>query len=242
MAPLARLTFLFAASVLLAGCGRVWLPVSIEKRVGEMTARHMLEAMPHVENDPWQLFVDDAGRKLAAASDRPDYDYQFIIVDSPQINAFASPDGEIFITEGLLRLAGRDEEAVASVLGHEIGHVARRHGAESLQSKAGLYIVGVALFGSEGSLARATASLGAKLITLGYGRDMELEADLCSVRYLTRLGYPPRTALKFLRLMAEHEHEQTPVFVQYLQTHPSTSDRIRYAEAYADSLSTPASH
>jgi predicted Zn-dependent protease len=233
---MARLALLAAAAAALAGCGRVWLPESVERRVGEMTSEEMRRAMPAVMNNPWNAFVQDAGRKLAAVSERPGVDYRFIIVSSPDINAFSSPDGEIFITDSLLKAAGRDELAVAAVLGHEIGHIARRHSAEVLQEELGLGSVGVLLFGFDHSLARMAGSLASRLVELGYGRDRELEADLCAVRYLTRLGYPPRTGVRFLKLLAAHENDRLPMFVRYFLTHPPVEERIRYAERYEDSL------
>lgn len=234
---MARLIFLALAASALAGCGRVWLPEAVERRAGEMVSREMLRSYPAVEGHPWAPFIEDAGRKLAAASERPGYAFSFRIVSSAEINAFASPDGQIIITTGLLKAAGRDHEAVAAVLSHEIGHVARRHGAEAIQSSVGLGTGVIVLFGMDGSLASAAAGLAAQLAVLGYGRDMELEADLCAVRYLARLGYPPETGMKFLRIIKEKEKErEEPAFVGYLRSHPPTEERLRYSEAYASGL------
>ena len=233
---MARLILLLTTTLALSSCGQIWLPESAERRIGELASGHMFERTPPVENSPWEAFVQDAGKKLAAASERPDYDYRFHIVASPEINAFALPDGQIFVTDSLLKAAGQDRDAVAAVLGHEIGHVARRHGAEALQSSIGLTAGGAAIFGFEGSLGRAAAGLASQLLELGYGRDMELEADLCSIRYLTRLGHPPEDGLRFLRLLAVREHEQAGSLDYYLRSHPPTDERIRYAESYAASV------
>ncbi len=233
---MARLILLLCVASAFCGCGRVWLPESLERRAGNLLARGLAEEMPPVEKHPWDPFLQDAGRKLAAVSDRPSYGYRFRIVRSAQINAFALPNGEIFVTEGLLKAVGRDGEALASVLGHEIGHVARRHTAESLQSKIGLRSAGFLLFGVDQSLARVSADLAAQLTELGYGREMELEADLCAIRYLARLGYPPETGLKFLKILAAKEGDRGPDFLRYFMTHPPTRERVEYAEKYAKSL------
>lgn len=233
---MARLIFLLALAVPLSGCGRIWLPEYIERRAGDLLARELARDMPPVEGHPWDAFLQDAGKKLAAVCERPSYGYRFRIVHSPQINAFAFPNGEIFVTDGLLKAVGRDAEALASVLGHEIGHVARRHTAEALQSKVGLRSVGFLLFGVDQSVARVSADLAAQLTELGYGREMELEADLCSIRYLAALGYPPETGLKFLKILAEKDRERGPDFLRYFQTHPPTQERVNYAEKYAKAL------
>jgi len=226
------------ASTLLAGCGRVWLPDVLEEEAGRATASHVLSQMPPADDSPWAPFVKDAGKKLAAVSERPDVDFRFYIVNSPEINAFAAPDGEIFVTTGLLRFAGRDSEAVAAVLAHEIGHVARRHGGEEIQAEMGWTTAAVAIFGLDHSLTKLLAGLAGQLVDLGYGRDRELEADLCSIRYLTRLGYPPSTGLKFLQLFQAHEHERLPGIAKYLASHPPTADRLAYAKAYAENVAS----
>ena len=235
-----RLIPILAAAVLLSGCGGVWLPETVERRAGDLLEPKVLEELPLAAGNRWAPFLDDAGRKLAAVSERPDYGYRFRIVRSKQVNALALPNGDIFVTEELLRVAGRDAEAVAAVLGHEIGHVARRHSAETLQSKIGIDAAGILVFGIDRSLARAVASLGAQLMELGYGRDMELEADLCAIRYLVRLGYPPATGLKFLKVLAAREHEEASAIERYLRSHPPTAERLRYAQAYAERLAAEA--
>lgn len=235
---MARLTLLMSLAALFSGCGGVWLPETIERRVGEMVSRELARELPAKEDDRWAPFIQDAGRKIAAVSERPAYSYVFKIVRTSEVNALALPNGEILVTEGLLRLAGRDGEVVAAVLGHEIGHVARRHSAEALQSQVGAEVALTLLFGFERSLGRAAAEFGAQLEELGYGREMELEADLCAIRYLTRLGYPAETGLKFLKVLASlEEGEKHSAFERYLRTHPPAAERIRYAQTYADSLS-----
>ncbi len=231
-----RLTLLLTAALGVSGCGRVWLPESAERLIGEAGSKRILERYKLVTNSPWEPFIQDAGRKLVAASERPDYDYRFHIIEDEEINAVSLPDGQIFVNTGLLKAANGDRIAVAALLGHEIGHVARRHGAESFQSGIGITAAGAAVFGFDGTLGNAAAELAGALLELGYGRDMELEADLCAVRYLIRLGYPPEAGLKFLRMMAAKEHENVGSLAYYLRSHPPTEERLRYSEAYAASI------
>lgn len=228
---MARLTPLLIAA-LLCGCSRVWLPESVENRVGVLTTASLLQTMKVRKDDRWQTYVEAAGAKLAAVSERPNYHYRYYIVEDDDVNAFAVPDGSIFVTTGLLKLVGQDEAALIGVLAHEIGHVARRHGAETLQTKLGFAAVSVALFGFESSMGRAAGEFAGTLASLGYGREMELEADLCSVRYLHRLGYPPDVSLKFLRSLLPLEKQAGDGVVKYMRSHPPTAERIKYVEDF----------
>ncbi|MFI5347671.1 MAG: M48 family metalloprotease [Elusimicrobiota bacterium] len=228
---MARLTPLLALA-LLCGCGRVWLPERIENRVGEMVTQSLLQATPIHKDERWQKYIETVGAKIAAVSERPNYHYRYYIVESEDVNAFAVPDGSIFVTTGLLKLIGQDETALAGVLAHETGHVARRHGAETLQNQLGFAGLSVLVFGFENSAARAAGGMAGQIAGLGYGREMELEADLCSVRYLHRLGYGPEVSVKFLQSLLPLEKNSTGDAVKYFRSHPPTEERIAYVQEF----------
>jgi predicted Zn-dependent protease len=231
---MARLTVLLAAA-LMCGCSRVWLPETVENRVGEQVTASLLQSMKVRKDERWQKYVEAAGARITAVSERPGYHYRYFIVEDDEVNAFAVPDGSIFVTTGLLKLIGGDEPALAGVLAHEVGHVARRHGAETLQTSLGLAGISVALFGFENSIGRAAGDFAGTLAGLGYGREMELEADLCSVRYLHRLGYPPEVSLKFLRSLLPLEKNPADGAGKYLRSHPPTAERIKHVEDFLTS-------
>lgn len=226
--------FIFPAlALLLSGCSQIWVPEKVENRIGELVTKSVLAQMP-AHNDPaWQKYIEDMGRKIAAVSERPGYHYKYYIVESSTVNAFAVPDGSIFVTTGLLKMIGQDQLALAGVLAHETGHIARRHGAETLQSQLGYGALSFLVFGMENSAARQAGNMTSQVMDLGYGRDMELEADICAVRYLARLGYSPDSSLAFLRsiLPLEKEHQDVTI-AKYLRSHPPTTERIQYVEAY----------
>lgn len=219
--------------LLLAGCSGVWVPEKVENRVGEQTTRAVLKQMQVRGDTAWQSYIEGMGKKIAAVSERPGYHYRFYIVESSTVNAFAVPDGSVFVTTALLKYAGQDQLALAGVLAHEIGHIARRHGAETLQTRLGFRLLSMAVFGLDNSaLAQAGAAFG-ELADLGYGRDMELEADVCAARYLLQLGYPPDASLKFLRILLPLEKgPQDFALEKYLRSHPATTERIKYVEDY----------
>jgi predicted Zn-dependent protease len=226
-------TLLPGLALLLAGCSGVWVPEKIENRVGEQVTQAILTKMT-VRSDPaWQKYVEDMGRKIAAVSERPSYHYRYYIVESSTVNAFAVPDGSVFVTTELLKYAGRDQLALAGVLAHEIGHIARRHSAETLQTKLGYGLISVIIFGFGDSVAKQAGSMTSQIMELGFGREMELEADLCAARYLLRLGYPPDASLRFLKILLPLEKgRQDFALEKYLRSHPQTKERIQYVEDY----------
>lgn len=226
---------LLAAPIILSmsGCSDLWLPERIEEAVGRRTSERLLARMPiDVKEGAWQSRLETIGRQITPVCERPNYHYKFYLVDSHTVNAFAAPDGSIFVTNSLLKLVADDEIALAGVLSHEIGHVARRHGAEILQAEIGYRGLMLMLFGFERPFASQAVDMANRLVDLGYGRDMELEADLCSVRYLTRLGYPPNETLRFLRVILALDHEKHGPMEKYFANHPPTQERIAYAERY----------
>jgi len=232
---MARIKFLAPLLLLLlAGCSGVWVPEKIENRLGELTTKAILEKMPLHSSPAWQKYIENMGRRIAAVSERPGYHYKFYIVESSTVNAFAVPDGSVFVTTGLLKHTGQDAQALAGVLAHEIGHIARRHSAETLQSKLGFGLLSVVIFGFGDSAAKQAGNMTGQIMELGFGREMELEADVCAARYLVRLGYPPDASLKFLRLLLPLEKGgRNDGLEKYLRSHPGTAERIKYVEDYA---------
>ncbi len=231
---MARIKFILPLlALLLSGCSGIWVPEKIENRVGELVTQSLLKQMPAHTDPAWQKYIEEMGGKIAAVSERPAYHYRYYMVESSTMNAFAAPDGSIFVTTGLLKLIGQDQLALAGVLAHEMGHIARRHGAETLQSQLGYGLLSTVIFGFGDSAAKQAGNMTNQIIGLGYGREMELEADICSVRYLARLGYSPDSSLKFLRSILPLEKEQHDITIEkYLRSHPPTAERIQYVEDY----------
>lgn len=189
---------------------------------------------------PWDdaaaaAYLNILGQTLARASDRPQTfaGYHFAVMDSDEINAFGCPGGLILISRGLLRCCS-NEDQVAAVLAHEIGHVAKSHGLASIQQSRILDVAGV-LFkegashagGNVAALSGAFAgSIGDVTKTLmvnGYSRGQEGEADLEAVTILTRVGYDPRALGQVLATMAQR---YKPGGVDFAKTHPDPADRI----------------
>src|SRR6059036_688194 len=149
-----------------------------------------------------QRWIQQFGARLAATSERPNLPWSFRVVDDPVVNAFALPGGFIYVTRGILAHLGSEAE-LASVVGHEIGHVTARHSVSQM-SKAQLLDVGVIVgmilrpqLQNFGGLAQA----GLELLFLKYSRNDESQADELGLRYLTRAGYDPRPMTQVFRTL-----------------------------------------
>lgn len=173
--------------------------------------------------------VGDRVVQAAGLSDRR-WDYALFVSESP--NAFVLPSGKIGVTTGLLALV-RNDDQLATVLGHEIGHVTARHAAERYSTTAIASTViraGQGLAGDQARAAGAIGGLGAQLgVLLPFSRNHELEADRIGVDYLQRAGYRPSEAVALWRLMAAQRQGSTPEFAS---THPSDASRIAALEQY----------
>ncbi|MCU0689435.1 MAG: M48 family metalloprotease [Phycisphaerales bacterium] len=156
-------------------------------------------------------YVIEVGRALAATTEgqNPQLPWEFSFINSNDINAFALPGGKVFITRGLVSKM-TSEAQLASVLGHEVGHVTARHTAERI-GQAQMAQVGMQIGGSLLGNASATVQelggialqIGGAAIPLKFSRDQEIEADLLGMRYMVRAGYNPRGALEVMQILAE---------------------------------------
>ncbi len=158
------------------------------------------------------------------------WDYAVFVSQSP--NAFVLPSGKIGVTTGLLSLVQNDDQ-LAAVLGHEVGHVVARHAAERYSSNAATSLVLSGVQSAAGDYAQAAGAiggLGAQLgVLLPFSRTHELEADRLGVDYLQRAGYRPSEAISLWRLMSQQRQGSTPEFAS---THPSDASRIAALEEY----------
>jgi predicted Zn-dependent protease len=162
-----------------------------EIEIGRNADQQISAQLGVLEDARLQGWVSDIGQRLAAKSERPDLPWSFKVIDDPIVNAFALPGGFIYVTRGLLGHL-RNEAELASVLGHEIGHVTAQHGVNQM-SKAQLAQGGLilgAIFAP--GLATDLASTGLGLLFLKYGRDDERQADDLGLRYMAGSGFDPR--------------------------------------------------
>ncbi len=188
------------------------------------------------DNEAATRYVNLVGQALALASDKPETfgGYAYLILDSDEINAFAAPGGLIFLSRGMLRLC-QDEDDLAAVLAHEVAHVNLGHAVGAIKNSRWTDVV--TILGTETArqyggqqLAQLTSAfegsiqdVTGKLVTSGYARGQEREADALAVKIMRRLGYDPTSLPRVLGRMDQH---LKPGGLDFAKTHPPPQSRI----------------
>jgi predicted Zn-dependent protease len=198
-----------------------------------------------------QEYVQRVGEKLAAVSERPDLDWHFTIVDTDDVNAFATMGGYVYISRGIMPYF-QNEADLAAVLGHEIGHITAEH-LKKQQRKgmlSGLASAATAIFTGMPALADLTNMAGQAIIS-GYGRDAELESDRLGATYLAKAGYDPEALIDvistlkdqdtFERERARLENREPRLYHGVFASHPDNDTRLQQAIASAGKSSFAAS-
>lgn len=205
-----------------------------------------LQAVPQMESQfggesrdtEAQRLVDEVGQKLVESSNAAETGYPFeftVLGDSQTINAFALPGGQIFITEALLSRL-ETEGQLAGVLGHEIGHVVARHGAQRIaQQELASGITGafvLATYDPENPNSESSAYIAQmvnNLISMRYGREDELQSDSLGVDVMAEAGYDPRALIGVMEILAEASGGGGSP--EFLSTHPDPGNRVATIEA-----------
>ncbi|HTP94226.1 MAG TPA: M48 family metalloprotease [Burkholderiales bacterium] len=155
-----------------------------------------------------QKYVDEIGQKLARASHRPNLQYHFTVVDSPEINAFALPGGYVYVTRGILAYMNSEAE-LAGVIGHEIGHVTARHSVQQMSAATaaglGARLLQIFVPATRNQIGDNAVNVLGNALLSGYGREHELEADRLGAEYLARTGYEPQAMIKVIGVLKNQE-------------------------------------
>ncbi len=192
-----------------------------------------------------QELIDATVAKLVAASERPDLRYTVTVLNSPAINAFALPTGQLYITRGLVALAN-DTSELASVLSHEMAHVIARHAAiREDQVRQAALVSRVASDVLADPAMGALALAKSKIAIASFSRAQEFEADGIGVGISSRAGYDPYGATRFLNSMGRNAALKAatakidPHSLDFLSSHPATPERIRNAQLNARQYTAP---
>lgn len=229
----ARLAFL--AALALWSCARnpvtgkkelMLVSEAQEIQMGREAAQAIPVELGLIEDREVEQRVARLGEQIARASERPSLTWEFHVVDSPVVNAFALPGGWVYLTRGILAHMNSDAEMVG-VLGHEIGHITARHSAQQISRSQltglglGLGMIFVPEMRPFGDLLQG----GLGLLFLKFGRDDETEADRLGVRYAIGAGYDPRQMAAFFEVLDRMRDEGDGVLPTWLSTHPDPADR-----------------
>ena len=245
-------------SVLLGGCATVTNPVTGQNELtvmdeqseiaeGRKAHEEVLKEYSVYKNTKLHAYVNELGQRLARQSHRKNLEWHFTVLDTPEINAFALPGGYVYVTRGIM--AYMDSEAdLAGVIGHEIGHVTARHGAQraTRQQTAGFGVLAASLLGAilesrgvsgAGQLASQASQGVAAGYMASYGRDQELQADGLGAEYLSRINYDPKNMINVIGVLknqerfaddtARAEGRTPPAHTNWLASHPSNDQRLQ---------------
>ena len=230
--------YLFLISILLIGCSTEYNIVTKEQesyhystdkevQMGQSISKAIQKEMKLAQDSLIQKRVEDIGKKIALVSDRKEIDYYFFVLDDDEINAVSLPGGFIYVNSGLVEKVANDDE-LACVLAHEIGHIVARHSIKKLQGMQAYSIVRllVAVAPTSGEVGNA-ADIAFTELMLGYSREDELLADQLGARYAKLAGYDPHGMVTFLEKLQDNNRRKPLAPKSYFKTHPYVPDRVR---------------
>jgi predicted Zn-dependent protease len=208
------------------------MTIQEERELGEKVLQEVSRIWPMVQDPAPREYIARIGNRILATMDPQPFKYEFYVLNTQEINAFAVPGGKVFFNSGLIQLVEREDE-IAGVMAHEIGHVVARHIARQSEQglKLGLATLGALLAGIFLGPAAATAIGAAAQATsatlmLKYSREMEEESDHLGLKFMERAGYDPQamvSMMKKLRLVSGPASSDPP---PYLLTHPAVEQRM----------------
>lgn len=206
-----------------------WKNPSTEEEItlGREIAGNLLGAAPLVKDAALQKYVNSVGRWVASQSERPELPWRFGVIESEDINAFAAPGGYIMLTKGLYRKL-TNEAQLAGVLGHEIGHVVKKHQLKVLQ-KQQLLNMGAGFLSSkyakDNKLVSKAIGTGAEISARSLDKSAEFEADRLGLSYAARAGYEPYGLTEVLQTIGQTNKNDGSVTLLF-KTHPHPDDRL----------------
>lgn len=233
--------FLAAAFFFIAGCATVpytersqlmLISPYEEAQLGEQAWREFLSKNRTSTNQGYNAALRRVGENIAKAVDNRNYDWEFCVFENNEPNAFCLPGGKVGVNTGIFRYMASDAE-LAAVVGHEVGHVIARHGAERMSQgmvqAAGAKVIGVALDGQSGGTVQGiltayavTSNLG---VILPYSRKHEYEADKLGMIFMSKAGYNPNGAISFWEKFVRAGNSGGEIG-EFFSTHPMSEKRL----------------
>ena len=226
-----RILIVFAFAATTAGCA---ISTQQEVQMGTEYAQQINAQLPIIKDPEVVRYINVLGDSIAKLADERNLGWQFFVVNSNEVNAFAVPGGYVYVNRGLIERAQKMDQ-LAGVLGHEIGHVVRRHSVQQMEKAQGANIgvtLACVLTGVCNNQATAAAiNIGGTALFAKFSRDDEAEADAEGVKNVVRAGIDPRGIPEMFRILLD-ERERSPSTVSsWFATHPLEEDRIKATEA-----------
>lgn len=241
VAPRVRARVVFVTSLLAAALAAAACEISEDQEValGQQYADQIAAQLPLVRDPAVAAYVEALGNRIARQTSRADLAWRFVVVDAPEVNAFAVPGGFVYVNRGLIERADRMSE-LAGVLGHEIGHVVLRHSVRQME-KATKTNVGIAVVCTltglcESGTAQIAINVAGSAWFAHHSRQDEAAADSDAVFSLGRAGiHPGGIPSLFETLLRERRTSPGPLEV-WFRTHPLEEDRVDRTRALVQSL------
>jgi predicted Zn-dependent protease len=212
-----------------------------ETQLGLASFETMKKQTPASKDAAVNALVQKVGQRIAAVAgpDMPDAQWEFVVFDSPEANAFCLPGGKVGVYSGILPVT-KDEAGLATVLGHEIAHAVARHGGERMSQamviQTGGSLLGIGMANTDPrwqAAAQLAYGLGSKVgAELPHSRSQESEADHIGLIYMARAGYDPEAAVQFWERFAAFNNRQGSETPWFLRTHPLDEVRIRQLQTW----------
>jgi predicted Zn-dependent protease len=222
----ARPFLVFAAALTIAGCS---VSTQQEVQMGQNYAAQVEKELPIVRDPEVVRYINVLGDSLASVTDDRSLTWHFYVVDAKEINAFALPGGYIFVNRGLVERATTMAE-VAGVLGHEIGHVTRRHSIKQMQkaqgANTGMTLACILTNVCNTGIAQAGIQISAGGVFAKFSRDDESEADAEGVKTTIRAGIDPRGIPQMFRILLDERKARPAAVDAFFQSHPLEENRI----------------
>lgn len=244
------LIFTIIALIFIAGCTHktpytkrsqmIFMSPKQELALGERSYRQALAKSKVITGTYDARRVERIGQRIAKVANRPDFKWEFKLVDNKAMNAFCLPGGKVVVYTGILKAAKNDDQ-LATVIAHEIAHALARHGAERMSSamvQQGLQVVGNIVLASKApqyqNVFNQAYGIGSQLgVMLPYGRLQENEADEIGIILMARAGYNVYAALDFWKNMSAGKKNQPN---EFFSTHPSSTTRIANIQRVINNL------
>lgn len=204
-----------------------------EMQLGLTEFDKMKKEVPVSKDPKLNALVQRVGRRIAevAKADMPNAQWEFVVFESKQANAFCLPGGKVGIYTGILPIT-QDDAGLATVMGHEVAHAVARHGGERVSQAMGLQVLGAGMSAATQNskyrnLLNAGYGMGSQLaVALPHSRMQESEADEIGLQYMARAGYPPSAAVAFWQRFGEYSRAQGGDTAWFLRTHPTDQKRV----------------
>jgi beta-barrel assembly-enhancing protease len=211
-----------------------------EVQMGAEYSQQINAQLPIVQDAEINRYVNVLGDSIARLADDRGLDYQFFVVNAAEVNAFAVPGGFVYINRGLIDRA-QNLSQLAGVLGHEIGHVVKRHSVKQMEKAQGANIgvvLGCTLLNACNSdLAQAAINIGGSALFAKFGRDDEREADRDAVASVIRAGIHPKGIPEMFQILLNERNGASPGAVEgWFSTHPGEQDRINETQALINTV------